>query len=253
MWKSLLVAGAIIMGTSQAGAVELRLLVGGAMSEPFHEVAEAYEKRTGHHLVITVDNTGALQRRLRAGEKADIILLAAQGMDALEMENRIVRGTRVELGRAVMAVVVRANAPALDLRTADAFKRALLSARAVALTDPAAGGTAGVHMARVMEQMGITAQMRPKIVYSTQGQFVTEAVVKGEADLGVTFTSEIIPNKGAKIAGLLPADVQSPTNYDAGVVVGAASPDVAKEFLAEFKTPFAHEVIKKVGLEPLSH
>jgi molybdate transport system substrate-binding protein len=186
-------------------------------------------------------------------EKADIILLASQGMDALEKENRIVSGTRVDLGRAVMAVVIRANAPAPDLRTAAAFKRALLSARAVALTDPAGGGTAGVHMARVMEQMGITDQMRPKLVYSTQGQFVTEAVVKGEADLGVTFTSEIIPNKGAKIAALLPKEVQSPTNYAAAILVGAASPDVAKAFLQEFKTPFAHEAIRKVGLEPLSN
>src|SRR5262245_7708413 len=114
MWRYLLVAGAMILGTGEAGAVELRLLVGGAMSEPFQEVAEAYEKRTGHHLVMTVDNTGALQRRLRAGEKADVILLASQGMDALEKENRVVAGTRVELGRAQMAVVIRANAPALD-------------------------------------------------------------------------------------------------------------------------------------------
>ena len=252
MWKSLLIAGALVLGTAQADAAELKLLVGGAMSEPFHEVSEAFEKKTGHHIAMTVDNTGALQRRLAAGEKADLILLASQGMDALEKENRIVQGTRVDLGRALMAVVIRADARALDIRTADGFKRALLSARAVALTDPAGGGTAGVHMARVMEQMGITAEMRPKIIYRTQGAFVTDAVVKGEADLGVTFTSEIITNKGAKITGLLPKEVQSPTNYAAAILAGAASPDVAKAFLQEFKTPFAHEAIRKVGLEPLS-
>ena len=253
MWKSLVVAGTIVLATTHTNGAELKLLVGGAMSEPFHEVAEAFEKKTGHHITMTVDNTGALQRRLRAGEKADLVLLASQGMDALEKENGIVAGTRIDLGRALMAVVIKADARALDLRTGDAFKRALLSARAVALTDPAGGGTAGVHMARVMDQMGITDQMRGKIVYSTQGAFVTEAVVKGEADLGVTFTSEIIPNKGAKIAGLLPKEFQSPTNYAAAILVGAASPDVAKAFLLEFKTPFAHEAISKVGLEPLSH
>jgi len=152
-----------------------------------------------------------------------------------------------------MAVVIRANAPALDLSSVDSFKQALLKARAIALTDPKGGGTAGVYMADVLKRMGIADTVRSKIVYSTQGQFVTEAVVKGEADLGVTFTSEIIPNKGAKIAGLLPDPIQSPTNYAAAVLVGAASPDVAKAFLQEFKTPFAHEAIKKVGLEPLSN
>lgn len=253
MWKSVLIAGAVLLGTAQADAAELKILVGGAMSEPFEEVALAYEKKTGNHITMTVDNTGALQRRLRTGEKADLILLASQGMDALEKENRIVPGTRVDLGRALMAVVIRADARAPDLRTGDAFKRALLSARAVALTDPAGGGTAGVHMARVMDEMGIADQMRGKTIYKTQGAFVTEAVVKGEADLGVTFTSEIIPNKGAKIAALLPKEFQSPTNYAAAILVGATSPDLAKAFLLEFKTPFAHGAIQRVGLEPLSH
>src|SRR5688572_28969435 len=136
MLKGLVVAGAVALGSVQAGAVELKLLVGGAMAEPFHEVAAAYEKRTGNHLTITVDNTGALQRRLRAGEKADIILVAAQGMDVLEQENRIVPGTRVDLARAQLAVAVRADAPPMDLSSGEAFKRALLSARSVALTDP---------------------------------------------------------------------------------------------------------------------
>src|SRR4030095_6800747 len=152
MWKSLAVAGALMVGTVEAGAVELHLLVGGAMSEPFHEVAEAFEKKTGHHILMTVDNTGALQRRLKAGEKADLILMASQGMDAVEKENRIVPGTRVDLGRAQMAVVIRANAPALDLSSVESFKQALLKARAIALTDPAGGGTAGVYMAAVIER-----------------------------------------------------------------------------------------------------
>jgi molybdate transport system substrate-binding protein len=242
----------MILASAQAGAVELKLLVGGAMSEPFHEVGVAYEKKSGHHLSMTVDNSGALQRRLRAGEPADIILLAAQGMDALEREKRIVPGTRIELGRAMMAVAVRADAPPIDLSSGAAFRRALLAARSVALTDPAGGGTAGVYMEAILERFDITEVMRPKIIYRTQGAFVTEAVANGEADLGVTFTSEIITNKGAKIAGLLPDDVQMPTNYAAAIPVGAASPEAAKAFLAEFRTPFAREAIRKVGLEPLA-
>lgn len=252
MWKSVLVVGTVMLAAAQAGAVELNLLIGGAMSEPFEVVAKAFEKKTGHHLKITVDNSGALQRRLRAGEKADIILVAAQAMDALQKENRTVQGTRVDLGRALMAVAVRADAPPMDLTTGAAFRQALLDAKSVALTDPAGGGTAGVYMEAIMERFDITEQMRPKIIYRTQGRFITEAVANGEADLGVTFTSEIMTNKGAKIAGLLPDDVQMPTNYVAAIPVGAASPDVAKAFLQEFKTPFAHEAIRKVGLEPLS-
>jgi molybdate transport system substrate-binding protein len=252
MRRGVLVAAVLAFAAGHAGAAELNLLVGGAMSEPFEVVAKAYEKKTGHHLSITVDNSGALQRRLRAGEKADIILVATQAMDTLQKENRIVQGTRVDLGRALMAVAVRADAPAMDLTTGAAFRRALLDAKSVALTDPAGGGTAGVYMEAIMERFDITEQMRPKIIYRTQGRFVTEAVASGEADMGVTFTSEILTNRGAKIAGLLPDDVQMPTNYAAAIPVGAAQPDVARAFLQEFRTPLAHEAIRKVGLEPLA-
>ena len=107
-------------------------------------------------------------------------------------------------------------------------------------------------MAALLERFGITQAMQPKIIYRTQGAFVTEAVASGEADLGVTFTSEILPNKHAKIAGLLPDDVQSPTNYAAAIPVDAAEPVLARAFLQEFRTPFAHEAIRKVGLEPLA-
>ena len=38
MLKRVIVAAALVLGAAQAGAVELKLLVGGAMSEPFHEI-----------------------------------------------------------------------------------------------------------------------------------------------------------------------------------------------------------------------
>ena len=251
MRGALVLAAGLLLATTPTSAVELKLLVGGAMAETFHEVGDAYEKKSGNTLSITVDNSGALQRRLRAGEPADVILLAAQGMDALEKENRIVPGSRIELARAQMAVAIRADAPPLDLSSADAFKRALLNARAIALTDPRGGGTAGVYMEEILRDLGIADAVRAKIIYSTQGQFVTEAVAKGQAELGVTFTSEILPNRGAKVA-LLPAELQRPTNYAAAIPSGAAHPAEARALLQEFKTPFAHETIRKAGLEPLA-
>ena len=52
---------------------------------------------------------------------------------------------------------------------------------------------------------------------------------------------------------VLPLKLWRPQWFDGvALAVGAASPDVAKAFLQEFKTPFAHEAIRKVGLEPLS-
>ena len=114
--KSIFAATVILaLATSPADAAQLKLLVGGAMSEPFREVGKEFEKKSGHTLSLTIDTTGALQNKLRGGEKADLILVSSPGMDALQKENRIMQGTRVNLGRAVIGVSVRAGATAPDI------------------------------------------------------------------------------------------------------------------------------------------
>jgi ABC-type molybdate transport system substrate-binding protein len=60
---------------------------------------------------------------------------------------------------------------------------------------------------------------------------VADAVAKGEAELGITFTSELQPNKGVKVAGTLPAAIQLPTIYSAAIATTAGSGDAARAFL----------------------
>src|SRR5262249_26254194 len=118
--KSLLAIGLLCFAATEADAVQLKLLVGGAMSEPFREVGAQYAKKTGNTLDFTVDTTGALQNKLRGGERADLILVSSPGMDALIKEKRIVEGTRVDLGRALIGVSVKSGAPSPDISSVEA-------------------------------------------------------------------------------------------------------------------------------------
>src|SRR5215472_13302630 len=104
MLRTSFFAAALVFAASQANAADMKLLVGGAMQEPFREVGAEFAKRNGHKLDFTVDTTGLLQKRLREGAKADIILLSSPGMDALEKENLITPGTRANLAIAAIGV-----------------------------------------------------------------------------------------------------------------------------------------------------
>ena len=55
------------------------------------------------------------------------------------------------------------GAPRPDISSADAFKRAMLAAKSVALSKPVGGGASGAHMAKVFEQLGITQAMASQI------------------------------------------------------------------------------------------
>ena len=251
MLKSSLIAAGLIVAASHADAAQMKLLVGGSMQEPFKEVGADFSKKTGNTLDFVVDTTGALQKRLRAGEKADIILVSAPGMDALEKEHLIMPETRVALASAAIGVSVRAGAPAPDLSSTEAFKKTMMSARSIALVDPKAGGTSGIYLDGLFQKLGIADEVKRKTVYGMQGSQVATAVADGRAELGLTFISEMMPNKGVKIAGTLPPGVQNATDYVVAMPVGGPNPDMARAFIQAMRTADARKAIAKAGLEPL--
>jgi molybdate transport system substrate-binding protein len=252
MLKTIFTAAALLFAATQADAAQMKLLVGGAMQEPFKEVGADFAKKTGHKLDFTVDTTGALQKKLRDGEKADIILVSAPGMEALEKEHLVMPGSRVDLASALIGVSVHAGAPSPDLSSTDAFKKAMLAARSIALVDPKAGGTSGIYLDGLFQRMGIADEVKKKTVYGNQGSQVATAVSDGRAELGLTFISEMLPNKGVKIAAPLPDAIQSATNYAVAIPVGSPNPDAARAFIQAMRTPEARNAIVKAGLTPLA-
>ena len=230
---------------------EVRVFVGGAMTGPVKEAGAAFARTSGRDVVYVSDTTGALQKRLAAGEKADLVVVTGSAMDSLQQENRVVAGSRVDLARALIGVGVRAGASSPDLSTPDAFKAALLRARSVSYVNPASGGTSGTYFEGLLQRMGIADVMKAKTVYRTQGSEVAAAVARGEAELGITFTSELQPNPGVKVAGTLPASIQLPTIYSAAVATGAANADAARAFLSMLAGAEGRAALTHAGLEPL--
>jgi molybdate transport system substrate-binding protein len=231
---------------------EIRVFVGGAVTAPAKEAGAAFTRASGNAVVYASDTTGALQRRLASGEPADVVIVAAPGMEALEKQKLVTPGTRVDLARALIGVAVRAGAPSPDLSTPDTFKAALLRARSVSYVSPAAGGTSGTYFEGLLQRFGIAEAMKPRIVYRMQGSEVADAVAKGEAELGISFTSELQPNPGVKVAGTLPAAIQLPTIYAAAIPAMARNADAARAFLRVLAGPEGRAAFSKAGLEPLA-
>lgn len=241
----------ILLPALVVAQTEVRVFVGGAMTGPVREAGAAFARSSGHTLVYVSDTTGALQKRLAAGERADVVVVTGPAMDTLQKESRVVAGSRVDLARALIGVGVRVGAPSPDLSTPDTFKAALLKARSVSYVNPASGGTSGTYFEGLMQRMGIADAMKAKIVYRTQGSEVADAVATGEAELGITFTSELQPNKGVTVAGTLPAAIQLPTIYAAAVATTAGSGEAARAFVRTLAGAEGRAAITKAGLQPV--
>jgi molybdate transport system substrate-binding protein len=225
------------------------------MTETVEKIGAEFAKQTGDKLNYVSDTTGALQKRLAAGEKADVVVVTAAGLDALQKENRIISASRTNLVRALIGVAVRQGASSPDLSSEGAFKTSLLAARSVSYVSPAAGGTSGAYFEGLLKRMGIADVMKSKIVYRNQGSEVADAVAKGDAELGISFIAELAPNKGVKVAGPLPQEIQNPTDYVAAVTTTSSNADAARGFIQKMTSAEGSAVFKAAGLTvlPPSH
>jgi molybdate transport system substrate-binding protein len=213
----------------------MKVLSALAVQEVLRPAITDFKQAGGPRVDIDFGTMGALQTRLAAGETADIAILAGPLMQSF-VQSGLLTG-RADLARTDIGVVIRAGAAAPDLSTAEAFVQALLAARSVALTDPAAGGTAGVYLAGLLERLGIAEAIKRKTSYQRSGFFVSRCVADGGADLGVTLISEIVPVQGAALAGPLPASLQNSVTYAAAIFAASPARETARAFIAFLRSP----------------
>jgi len=197
-----------LMSHVRAQAAEIVVLAAAAVEQPFEAVVHAFEHDTGNKVAMTFGSVGAIQSKLKAGIKADLVILSTALVAAAEKDGTARAGSSAVIGRAEIGVAVRSGASAPDISTADAFKKTLLAAKSVSFTDPAGGGTAAVFVAGMLERLGVVDAIKGKSLKFNTGREVVAAVVRGDAEIGIGFTSEFVPVKEVKVVGALPKGIE---------------------------------------------
>ena len=83
-----------------------------------------------------------------------------------------------------------------------------------------------MYFAKVVDRLGITDQLKSKTIL-VPGAQAAEVVAKGEAEIGVAQTSEIVPIAGAEVLGPLPGEFASTTVWTAGIGTTTKVPEAA--------------------------
>jgi molybdate transport system substrate-binding protein len=232
-----------------ATAAEIKVLTAGAFKQVVLALVPEFEKQTGHKVTVDNDTVGALTKRIEGGEAFDVAVLTPGAVNDLSSKGKFVPGSRTNLARVGIGVVVKDGTPRPDVSSVDAFKAALLAAKSVAYIDPVAGGSSGIYVAGLLDKLGIAAEVNAKAKL-IHGGSVAEHIANGEAELGIHQISEILPVKGTTLVGPLPPDIQNYTVYAAGLGANAKESDAAKSLLQAFSSPAASEVFKSKGMEP---
>jgi molybdate transport system substrate-binding protein len=202
---------ALCIAASAAAAADVKLLCAGAM-KPAVSAILAKRGDATPHVVVTYATAGGIRERMASGDLPDVVIAPADGMESYASQRLVDAATRTPLGETEVGIAVRSGAPRPDVSTPEALRAALLAAHHIVIVDPTKG-TSGRLLEGMFRDMGILDQLRDKLI-KIDGGMVTEAVARGEADLGFQQVSEILPVKGVQLIGTLPGSMKTLTRYD---------------------------------------
>ena len=248
-WTGVIVGLGVALATP-VGAADLKVVSTGGARAVMTAIVPEFERETGHKVDVAFATPGGMRDRLVAGESADVAVAIAAILPDLDKAGRIVPDTRMVFAASYVGVAVRAGTPPVDVSTPDGVRRTILAAKMVALSDPKAGTQLGATFTAVAERLGFGTELASRVRWiAGPGSDVAAAVARGEADIGVTLISEILPVAGAALGGELPPDVMRPTVIHAFAVSGGNA-EWAKLFLEFLRSPYARRMIETKGMKP---
>jgi molybdate transport system substrate-binding protein len=234
---------------STALAADIHVMTGGAPKEVLAVLTPQFEQRTGHKVHFTYIVIAAMQQKLAAGERPDMVLMPVPAIDA-RVKDGILRGdARAALGTIRIGMIVREGASVPEIATLDGFKKALLNAKSIVHSNPAATPS-GAHLVKVWEQLGIADALKPKLAFRNAIDGGAGLVSKGEAEIGLYPSSEVMAEKGIRLVGLIPPEVQLNTVYGAAVHAANPTPEPAMAFVKFLADPANAKHWKDGGFEP---
>jgi molybdate transport system substrate-binding protein len=222
----------------------IRIISSMAARQVLAELIRAFD--SSHRVVLESVGGVDAAKRVRAGEALDAVVLAAEVIDQLTSEGRIVTGSRVDLARSGISVAVRAGASRPDIGSEEAVRRAVQAASSVAYST----GPSGAHLARLFERWGIADTVKSRIVQPPPGVPVGTLVAEGKVELGFQQLSELMHLKGIDVLGPLPPTIQIVTTFSAGVAATSTQREAVRAILTLMASPAAAAAKRRNGMEP---
>ena len=225
-------------------AAEIKIISTPAASTALRMATQEFERATGHQVVIAFSNIATTRKRIAAGDEFDMVVVSPKAIDDLTQQGKVAAGASLNLGRTGLAIVGHKGSPKPDISTVESFKRTLLEARLVSYS---ATGESGIGFLKVLDKLGITEAMKPRIRAASNMSALVES---GDAPIGVTGVGAGLSYTQLEYIGPLPAAVQEYVYMAAGVGANAKSPEAARALLKYLGDPAVVQAMSQIGLEP---
>lgn len=228
--------------------MELKILTSNSTLTVLDVLIPAYEKVTGNKVSVDADSAKAMVAKIKAGTTGDAIVLGTGAVRELAEAGIIVPASRRAFARAIVGVGVRSGTPHPDIGSVAAFRASLLAAKSIAHT---VHGASGMYIPTLLEKLGISEQMKAKIV-TRPGGYIGKVVVAGEADIALQQIPELMAVPGLDVVGPVPDAVQKTFETSAGLIAASKNLAAAQAMLDFFAAPAHATLFSGKGLEQVA-
>lgn len=245
-----LTLSALLLAIPHAAAAEqvITLLAPGGARAAVEALIPGFEAKTGMKVKATFGSGLGTKKQVAQGDDFDVKIVQPPFPEVLASGNVVVK-SQTPLASVAVGVVVKTGAPKPDISTAAGVKAMLLAARAISYPDPSGGAAAGVSFDKTLVQLGIAKEVQAKLKRAQGGAGAMKMVAQGEADIGLTFLSEM-GEKGIEVLGPLPADISTPTRLVGFVSSHSKDQAAAGALLKYLSTSDAAKIYRANGMKP---
>ncbi|MGI0494364.1 molybdate ABC transporter substrate-binding protein [Alkalinema pantanalense CENA528] len=231
---------------SSQPTIELTVSAAASLTDALQQIAPLYQKSTPTATVrYNFASSGALQRQIEQGAPVDVfIAAAAKPLNQLEAKNLLVPGTKRNLLKNRMVLIVPANQSGISTLqnlTNDAVKR-------IAIGDPASV-PAGQYAQQVLEKQGLWETLQAKYVLANNVRQVLQFVESGNVQAGLVYLTDAKTSNQVKVVETIADNLHDPIVYPISVIKSSKHPEAATDFVNFLASPPAQSVFTQSGFE----
>jgi molybdate transport system substrate-binding protein len=227
-------------------AAELIVLASQGNLPGVNELAAAFARTSGYKVTVLQETDKALEQRLSNGP-ADLITGNPPAMEALLKKGQVVASTVTPFMLAGLGVSVRSGAPKPDISTVEAYAKTLLAAKSIGYSR----GCSGRHVEQGIAQLGLTEQLKPKIVRTGGGTGpVTFFLTRGDFEIGIQQSNIMAGAPGTDYVGPVPGHLNIPCPGSVALLTVSKQREAAQAMIKFMISPAAAPLLRKVHEEP---
>ena len=226
----------------------LTVFAAASMKNALDDVDTAYTAKTGVKMVASYAASSALAKQIEQGAPADIFVSAdADWMDYATAKKNINEPTRVNLlGNSIVLIAPRDSK--IDTVTiGPGFDLAKLAGDGKIATGDVKAVPVGKYAKAALEKLGAWQAAEPKFAMADSVRAALTLVARGEAALGIVYSTDAKVEPGVKIVGTFPTDSHPPIIYPVAATT-TAKPE-ATEYLAFLRSSAAKTIFEKYGFK----